>query len=341
MNIERKTVGATIKAAGEGGSFEAVIATFGKVDRDGDIVERGAFGGATVSVLPSHRAEHVPLGKAKIEERGDLAVAVGAFNLDIGAARDWHSALKYDLEHPPAVQEWSWDFRPIEARDDTVDGEPVRRLVKLDTKEISPVLRGASVGSGTLSVKRLKATGRSDNDRRELLERALAQDVETAADWLYVEAVFADTGVVVYTMAEAGSVAKLYERDFELAAGDDARPTFGAERRDVVRDTSYRVIGKGDQDPPRLKLADELRWLTSDVGAAVKRVLEIADRRKAEGRGLGEPVSKTALELAHGCAELDQVMKSLRDVAVEVLPDDEIAKAAARFLRSEARLRGV
>lgn len=338
MSWERKTVGATIKAAGEGGSFEAVIATFGKVDRDGDIVERGAFNNATVSVLPSHDANHVPLGKARIEERGDQAVAVGSFNLDIEAARDWHSALKYDLQHPPAIQEWSWDFRPVEARDDTVDGEAVRRLVVLDTKEVSPVLRGASVGSRTIAIKRLKAEGRSDNDRREILERALADTVEASAADVWVEAVF--DGVVVYTARQADGPAKLYERDFELPDGEGAEPTFGDERRDVVREQSYRVVGKADQDPPRLKLADELRWLTGDVDAIAKRVLELAESRKAEGRGLGEPVSLASLDLAAGCAELGRVMKALRDVAVEVVPEDEIAKAAARFLASEARMRG-
>ncbi len=150
---ERKRVGATIKQAGDGGSFEAVIATLGVVDHDGDIVESGAFGDATVSVLPAHQTQHVPLGKARIEERGNQAIAVGQFNLEIPDAKDWHSALKFDLEHPPAIQEWSWDFRPIEARDDTVDGEPVRRLIKLDMREVSPVLRGASIGTGTLSAK--------------------------------------------------------------------------------------------------------------------------------------------------------------------------------------------
>ncbi len=337
MTVERKTVGATIKAAGEGGTFEAVIATLGVVDRDGDIVEPGAFGDATVSVLPSHLAHHVPLGKATIEERGDKAVAVGQFNLDIEAAADWHSALKFDLAHPPSIQQWSWDFRPIEATKDNVDGKAVRRLVQVDTKEVSPVLRGASVGSGTLDVKRLKADGRSDNDRRELLEQALGEK-ETDAEWLWVEAVFAD--VVVYTVRHEGEPSKTFERDFELADGAGVAE-LADDRREVVRETSYRPITKADSDPPGVKLADEIRWMVGDVDAVVKRVLELADSRKAEGRGLGEPVSLGSLDLAAQCAELDGLMKGLRDVAVEVVPGDEIAQTAVRFLRSEAALRGV
>ena len=335
MATERKTVGAMIKQAGDDGSFEAVIATLGVVDSDGDIVEPGAFGGATVSVLPAHQAQHVPLGKARIEERGDQAIAVGRFNLEIPAAAEWHSALKFDLQHPPAIQEWSWDFRPTETSEDTVDGETVRRLIKLDVKEVSPVLRAASIGTGTLSVKRLKASGRSDNDRRELLEAALG-DVEKAPEFLWVEAVFDD--VVVYTMRRDEEPSKTFERDYTLA---DGAADLGKERREVVREVSYRATGKGDSDPPAIKLAEEIRWVIGDVGGVVQRVLEVAARRKADGRSMGEPVSMAALEMADECRELDRLMKGLRDIAVDVIPADETSQAAARFLRSEATLQGV
>ncbi len=154
MKTERKTIGATIKQAGDDGSFEAIIATFGVVDKDGDVVEPGAFGPHPVPVLPAHDQGHVPLGKATIEERGDLAIAVGQFNLDIQAGRDWHSALKFDLANiEPAVQEWSWGFRPKQAQPGQVDGIQVRRLIEIDQREVSPVLRGASVGTATLSAK--------------------------------------------------------------------------------------------------------------------------------------------------------------------------------------------
>lgn len=153
MKIEYKTVGATIKQAGDDGTFEAVIATFGALDKDGDIVEPGAFGDAVVSVLPSHDSGSVPLGKTAIRESGLLAIAAGSFNLEVSAAKEWHSALKFDLDHPPAVQEWSWGFRPAEFRFEERDGEQVRVLSKVDLLEVSPVLRGASVGTRTISAK--------------------------------------------------------------------------------------------------------------------------------------------------------------------------------------------
>ena len=103
MNIEHKTFRGEIKQLDGEGSFEAVIATLDVVDSDGDIIVAGAFQNATVSVQPAHDSRHVPLGKAKMEDRGDKAVAVGKFNLGVKAASEWHKALKFDLEHPPAI----------------------------------------------------------------------------------------------------------------------------------------------------------------------------------------------------------------------------------------------
>ena len=154
MKMEYKTVEAVIKQAGDEGAFEAVIATLNVLDKDRDVVIPGAFGDAPAAVIPAHDQGHVPLGKARIEERGVEAVATGLFNLKIEAARDWHEALKFDLANPPSVQEWSWGFVPVEFSFEERDGEQVRLLQKVDLREISPVLRGASIGTGTLSAKK-------------------------------------------------------------------------------------------------------------------------------------------------------------------------------------------
>ncbi len=168
MNIEHKAIDAEVKLD-EAGSFEAAIATFDAIDKDRDIIKAGAFGDAVVSVLPAHDSGSVPLGKVQVKERGALAVAVGGFNLEIGAARDWSAALKFDLQHPPAVQEWSWGFTIPEGGStmETVDGEPVRIISKVDLFEVSPVLRGASIGTGTLSAK-------SDGEPPPLIEQIKA-----------------------------------------------------------------------------------------------------------------------------------------------------------------------
>lgn len=172
MTTERKTIRAEIKQAGDDGTFEAVVATLGVVDSDGDIVERGALAGQTVHILPAHDAFHVPLGKARYDERGDEVWALGRFNLEIASAADWHKAIKFDLEHPPSIQEWSWDYIPKRAEPDTIDGQSVRRLIALDSKEVSPVLRGASVNTRTVSAKARK--GKLIHQVRAVTEDAAA-----------------------------------------------------------------------------------------------------------------------------------------------------------------------
>ena len=159
--LEYKTL--HITKAMTSGEFEAVIATLGVVDSDGDIIMPGAFAGATVSIMPAHNHGSVPLGKAKMQDRGDEAIAVGQFNLDIQSGKEWHSALKLDLENPPSVQEWSFGFNVLDSEDDMRDGKPVRILKRLDVMEISPVLRGAGVDTRTLAVK-------SGNDDRTIDE---------------------------------------------------------------------------------------------------------------------------------------------------------------------------
>ncbi|MGH2378167.1 MAG: HK97 family phage prohead protease [Thermoanaerobaculia bacterium] len=133
----------------DGCEFEAVIATLGVADADGDVIAPGAFAGAgSVPVLWGHDSAAVPIGKATIRERGNLVIAHGSL-IDDGACA-W---LRADVATPPAVQEWSWGFLPIRWRFGDLEGRKVRFLEEVDLIEVSGVIRGASVGTRTLSAK--------------------------------------------------------------------------------------------------------------------------------------------------------------------------------------------
>jgi len=56
------------------------------------------------------------------------------------------------------LQEWSFGFKVIEADFGEFQGKQVRFLRKLEVHEISPVLRGAGVATGTLALKSEKIT---------------------------------------------------------------------------------------------------------------------------------------------------------------------------------------
>lgn len=242
MDIIRKQFRGEIKQLDGEGSFEAVIATLGVVDSDGDIIVAGAFQNATVSIMPAHDHRHVPLGKAKMEDRGDKAIAVGKFNLDVPAAKDWHSALKFDLEHPPAVQEWSFAFGIEESSTETRDSEEVRLLELLDTMEVSPVLRGAGVETGTLSAK------------------------QRFADQL------ADTLTAVEkTLDRAKSIAELRgKNDKPRALSDDHRKRIKALREQFEKIDALFTPPEEKEGPEVAALADTLLSDSKRLGVDIK-----------------------------------------------------------------------
>ena len=149
--MDRKTT--HIKSLGDAGAGVAVFATLGVLDRDGDVTMPGAFGEQTVKILPAHDWSHVPLGKARIYENGNEAIAEFQLNLDIEAARDWHAALKFDMAAGTPVQEWSYGFEITKSSLGQHDGKSARFLESLKVFEVSPVVLGAGMGTRTLAVK--------------------------------------------------------------------------------------------------------------------------------------------------------------------------------------------
>ncbi len=151
----------TLKQVDDEGKGLAVIATLNVLDKDNDITESGAFGtGQEAKILPAHDWMHVPLGKAFIREEGDLVLADFQMNLDIAAARDWHSALKFDLAQGTPLQECSYGFTITDATNETRNTDTRVRILKgLTVHEISPVVLGAGEGTGTVAIK----SGQPDN----------------------------------------------------------------------------------------------------------------------------------------------------------------------------------
>jgi len=139
-------------AAGNG---LARIATLSEVDHDGDTYAPGAFGWKEqwVPILPAHDRDALPLGKAKVYEQDGVAFAELHMNTETSDGKDWASHLKFDLATGIPAQEWSYGFAVMDAAYEDRQGERVRVLRKLDVHEVSPVVRGAGMGTGTLSMK--------------------------------------------------------------------------------------------------------------------------------------------------------------------------------------------
>lgn len=161
--MNTKTYLAEPVAASADGTASWVVATLNVVDADGDVALPGAFGRQEVTVLAAHESRQVPIGKGVVFESGDELIADVKFNLAVPLARDWHSAIRFDLENPPALQEYSYgyDILPGGSRRGELGGRPVQFFRPLpdgrpgvDVIETSPVLRGAGIATRTLAAKR-------------------------------------------------------------------------------------------------------------------------------------------------------------------------------------------
>ena len=161
--ILRKAI--EIKEVSKEGIVVACFATLNVIDKDGDITLPGFFGEQDVVMLPAHDWGHVPIGKGKIHEVGDRAIAELQMNLDIPAAKDWHSALMFDKAHGRPLQEYSYGFSILPGGSSQggkdASGKDAYRTLRpcpdgtpgCKAHEVSPVVVGAGQGTGTMVVK--------------------------------------------------------------------------------------------------------------------------------------------------------------------------------------------
>lgn len=137
------------------GLIEAVFCTLGVVDKDGDVIVKGAFdeGAAVVISAYGHMSweGELPVGYGTIHEIGDEAVLKGQFFLNTDHGRNTWETVK-ELSKLQ-LQEWSYSLHDVKASSGTVDGRKVRIIEKNTVKEVSPVLRGAGVATRTVDVK--------------------------------------------------------------------------------------------------------------------------------------------------------------------------------------------
>jgi hypothetical protein len=135
------------------GEVEAVFATLNVVDRDGDVTKSGAFtnGAEVVISAYGHKSWEgaLPVGKGVIEERGDQVVMKGQFFLNTTQGRDHFEVVK----ELGSRQEWSYGFKVEDSEPGQHEGKSVRILKRMTVHEVSPVMRGAGIGTQTTYAK--------------------------------------------------------------------------------------------------------------------------------------------------------------------------------------------
>ena len=142
------------------GEVTAAFAKLEVVDHDGDVTLPGAFqAGQKVKVCQTGHAHHVRvagagtiIGEEAAPDGSLWAVAELKYFLDTEAGREEFATVKA-LADAGYSQEWSYGYDILDAGPGQVDGKNVQLLKALSVYEISPVLRGAGIGTHTLAVK--------------------------------------------------------------------------------------------------------------------------------------------------------------------------------------------
>lgn len=153
-----KTKTLVIEQMDDAGKGLARIGTMSAIDNDGDTYRKGAFswtpeGHQWAQIVPAHDWSAMPFGKARVYESEDTIYAELHLNLETQAGREWHAALKFDLATGNPIQEWSYGYDTLNAEYEMRGASRVRALMKLQVHEVSPVLKGAGIGTGTVSIK--------------------------------------------------------------------------------------------------------------------------------------------------------------------------------------------
>ena len=137
----------------EAGAVTVAFSRLNAIDSDTDVTFPGALpaGKAVPMSAYGHTSWDgaLPVGKGTIREQGDLGILDGAFFMDTDQGRNAYNTVKAMAD----LQEWSYGYAVLDGGPGTFDGKRVRELRKLDVFEVSPVLKGAGVGTSTLAIK--------------------------------------------------------------------------------------------------------------------------------------------------------------------------------------------
>lgn len=292
------------------GQVEAVFATLGVVDSDGDVTVKGAFDdGAEVLISAyNHKSwqDRLPVGKGTIHEVGDEAILKGEFFLTTEAGRETFETVKA----VGGLQEWSYSLADVEQERGTKDGAQVNFLKRITVDEVSPVIKGAGVDTRTLAVKGKQL----DSDLSRRLRDAGRERFGGDDIYVWLDDFELDAAWAVYAVESEKDATRYVQVGYTRA--EDGSVELAADESDVQRTTSYAPKGRGQ------KLSDHLDSAVADAEAVTSRVADAVAQRAEKGQKLAE----ATLERAE---QLKSQIERLRE-ALAIEPRNDTADAATR-----------
>jgi hypothetical protein len=349
------------------GEFSAVIATYGVIDSDGDVTQPGAHqDGQKVVVSPynhSSMGAAPPVGLAVLRAEKTRTVADGQYFMDIPEGRSAFMAMK--RLHEQGLGEWSYGYNVVDAEMGELEGQRVRFLKQLDVFEVSHVLRGAGVGTRTLTAKDAPATSVPKEKPVEVEYKAAIRPHTTqvtarAWDGTAVVAAIADDASVsdlrsVFAWVDAAGDPEAktnYRFPHHHGAGGPANVRAlltgiavlnGARGGTTIPDDDRKAVYNhlaghlrdSDREPPELKETPggDLKFFEHgiDTMAVVSSYLESAQRvvalRAVNGKNLSHVNVEVLDWLLDEWAVLGRELKALRDT-----PREAAAVEYVRFL---------
>jgi hypothetical protein len=318
--MKKRLAGVQIKNA-DLGLVEAVFSTFDVVDLDGDVTRKGAFdeGAAVVISAYGHKSHTgaLPIGKGTIHEVGDKAILKGQLFVDTTHGLDAFTTIKH-LAEEAGLQEWSYSLQDVVAERATIDGKAVRVITKVKVKEVSPVLIGAGIDTGTLAVKSEDAKQLASSLVRLL---SVAGRDRWPDSWTYLYDHDPDNGFAVYGV-EGPDGYSLWQVSFTRS---ETSVELGPDEVEV--------------HPTTVFLAKSARYSTA-VEAALRSLKHVGDMtrerlasRVAEGKSIDEQLDAHS----HLIAEVDAIKAAIDTHTIPTVSRDEIEHEWLRSVANQVK----
>ncbi len=323
--MKKSLTNVTIKDADKG-EIEAVFSRFDVIDKDGDVTLKGAFTeGAPVVISAFQHTSWdgaLPIGKGTIHEEDDVAVMKGQFFLNTTHGRDaWETVKALSAD---GLQEWSYSLHDVVAEKGEVDGHKVRILKQIRVKEVSPVMIGAGVDTGTRSTKSRKEFA---SITRQALTTAARERWGGEDVWVWVED-FDPDELTVIVQIEDDAATRLVQVDYTPGTTYE----LGDTETEVVRTVSYARKGS---------FSEQIDHTVAAVDALAHRAAEVVALRAEKGKTISASTAARLTEVADRLkAVIDEpaITTDAVDLDESDPTEDEIA---AEYLRFVALSQGV
>ena len=165
------------------GYVKATFATMDVIDLHGDVLMPGSIAKKGKKPVRMSAYNHgswpdwfsegsYPVGKGEIWEDGNKAIFEGNMFLDMPGVPELHKLLR----NMGTLQEWSFSLQNIKREAGNRDGREVNFIKSVYVHEVSPVWKGAGIGTRTQRVK--TAMEGELEEIRERYEALKAENVE-------------------------------------------------------------------------------------------------------------------------------------------------------------------